>query len=75
MSLKTLFLEVLLCSFILAAQSKKDGTVPVYESSQLPKIDSNSTQGDKNYKAPYFPILNWTQYENNPILEANKERG
>jgi predicted GH43/DUF377 family glycosyl hydrolase len=54
---------------------KRDGTPPVYESSTPPKITSNSTQGDKNYKAPLFPILNWTQYENNPVLGANQNRG
>lgn len=76
MYLKTTVLEVLLCSLIDAAQpKKKHGVAPVYESNRPPKIDSNSIQGDKNYKAPYFPILNWTQYENNPILEANQARG
>jgi predicted GH43/DUF377 family glycosyl hydrolase len=71
----TTFLEVLLCSLIVAARSKNEGIVPVYESSKPPKIDSDSVQGDKNYTAPYFPILNWVQYENNPILEANQARG
>lgn len=54
---------------------KKNAAPTIYESSTPPKIGPNSTQGDKNYKAPLFPILNWTQYENNPILSANKDNG
>ncbi|KAH8688982.1 Mannoside phosphorylase [Talaromyces proteolyticus] len=66
---QSFLLSFLLCPLVLAVNpllSEKAGTPP---------INRNSTQGDSSYRAPYFPILNWTQYENNPILGANQARG
>ena len=42
-------------------------------SSTVPKITPNSSQGDKDYKAPYFPLLGFKEYENNPILSPNPD--
>lgn len=37
-------------------------------SSTVPKITSNSVQNEKNYTAPYFPLLGFKEYPQNPIL-------
>ncbi|KAF2164491.1 glycoside hydrolase family 130 protein [Zasmidium cellare ATCC 36951] len=40
----------------------------IIPSTTYPNISRNSTDGDRNYRAPEFPILGWTQYKNNPIM-------
>lgn len=40
-------------------------------SSRVPLITRDSIEGDRNYTAPYFPILGFEQYEGNPILSPN----
>jgi predicted GH43/DUF377 family glycosyl hydrolase len=57
------------CSKLVTGQS--NDTLPVYSSDTIPQITSNSTENEKNYTAPYFPILGFKEYENNPILTPN----
>lgn len=40
-------------------------------SSSPPKITKQSVQNQADYKAPYFPLLNFTQYANNPIMKPD----
>ncbi|KAJ5629129.1 hypothetical protein N7528_002786 [Penicillium herquei] len=44
---------------------------PPHTSSKVPRITPNSTDGDINYTAPYFPLLGFEQYAGNPILSPN----
>jgi predicted GH43/DUF377 family glycosyl hydrolase len=43
----------------------------IHASNQPPKITPHSRQNEANYTAPYFPLLNFTQYADNPILRPN----
>ena len=57
---------VALCSCIaLAAADWLD------YSDEVPKIHKNSTEGDKNYVAPYFPLIGFKRFEGNPIMRPN----
>ncbi|OAQ59574.1 glycosyl hydrolase [Pochonia chlamydosporia 170] len=42
-------------------------------SSEVPKITKKSVENDKNYKAPYFPLLGFQEYKGNPILSPNPD--
>ena len=43
----------------------------IYSSNTVPTIDQNSVDNDPNYTAPYFPLLGFKEYANNPILSPN----
>ena len=47
------------------------GNLTVYSSNTVPKVTSQSVQNEKNYSAPYFPLLGFEQYSGNPILGPN----
>ena len=47
------------------------GNLTVYSSKHVPKVTSKSTQNEKNYTAPYFPLLGFKEYPGNPILGPN----
>ena len=49
------------------------GNLTIYSSNKVPKVSSNSTQNEKNYTAPYFPLLGFKQYPGNPILGPNPD--
>jgi hypothetical protein len=49
--------------------------LPAYTSTSVPKVGPNSTEGDANYSAPYFPLLGFTEYANNPVLAPNPSSG
>ena len=40
-------------------------------SNTVPKVTPASTQNEKNYTAPYFPLLGFKEYAQNPILTPN----
>lgn len=70
MSLPFLFLCIL--SIALPAWSQgSTGNLTIYSSNKVPKVTLNSTQNEKNYTAPYFPLLGFKQYPGNPILGLN----
>ncbi|KAH6665155.1 glycosyl hydrolase [Halenospora varia] len=48
-----------------------NGTLPVYSSDTVPIVNSNSTENEANYTAPYFPLLGFKEYVNNPIMAPN----
>lgn len=37
----------------------------------VPQITQDSVDGDRNYSAPYFPLLGFEDFEGNPILAPN----
>lgn len=55
----------------LAQQSPSNNNLTAYTSDTVPVVGKNSTQGDRNYKAPYFPLLGFKEYAHNPILRPN----
>jgi predicted GH43/DUF377 family glycosyl hydrolase len=65
--------QVILVSFsFLAGQFHVASALSDTASSNVvPRITKDSTENDKNYKAPYFPLLGFEEYENNPILSPN----
>ena len=44
---------------------------PIKGSSSVPPITTDSVDSDKNYTAPYFPLLGFKEYPENPILSPN----
>ena len=63
-------------STVLPRQTSSNITTPpYYGSNSVPKITKSSPQGDKNYKAPYFPLLGFKQYPGNPLFGPNPARG
>lgn len=63
----------LLLSTISSAlsQTTPGANLTVYSSDNVPKITADSVQNDKDYIAPYFPLLGFKEYPNNPILAPN----
>jgi hypothetical protein len=53
------------------SSSANPSTPTIYSSNTVPKIDQNSVDNDPNYTAPYFPLLGFKEYPNNPILSPN----
>lgn len=43
----------------------------IYTSDSVPLITAQSVENDKNYTAPYFPLLGFQEYPQNPILSPN----
>jgi predicted GH43/DUF377 family glycosyl hydrolase len=37
----------------------------------IPTVDRDSVEGDKNYKAPHFPLMGFKNYSGNPIMRPN----
>ena len=64
-------LLILMSSLFPYVYPQSNSTEPVYSSNSVPSITPNSTQNEPNYTAPYFPLLGFTQYEDNPILAPN----
>lgn len=48
-----------------------NGTSPVYSTDKVPTVTPNSTENEANYTAPYFPLLGFKEYPNNPIMFPN----
>lgn len=42
-------------------------------SDTVPKVDGDSVEGDRNYTAPYFPLMGFKNYSGNPIMEPNPD--
>ncbi|CAL5869929.1 uncharacterized protein PFLUO_LOCUS4162 [Penicillium psychrofluorescens] len=55
----------------LAAEVTAGASSSGSSSSKVPLITKQSTDGDRHYLAPYFPLLGFEQYEGNPILLPN----
>lgn len=55
--------------------SQARSNLTAYTSSNVPRINTNSTQNEPNYTAPYFPLLNFTPSPRNPILAPNRGSG
>lgn len=72
---KTAPITIILLSVLLTATAALMPGVSSssQSSSKVPKVTKASKDGDKNYSAPYFPILGFKQYPNNPILSPNPE--
>lgn len=49
------------------------GVLAVQSSDKVPTITKHSVENDKNYTAPYFPLLGFEEYSDNPILSPNPE--
>ena len=65
---------LLLCLLTIALPALGQGSagnLTIYSSKHVPKVTSNSTQNEKNYTAPYFPLLGFKEYPGNPILGPN----
>ena len=58
-------------SSTVLSQGSPGANLTVYSSDTVPRVTTNSTQNDKNYIAPYFPLLGFQEYHNNPILAPN----
>ena len=54
-----------------AVSQRSNGNLTVYTSNKVPKVTPDSTQNEKNYTAPYFPLLGFKEYPGNPILAPN----
>lgn len=67
----TLRLAVLCCLFLVYAMASEGKLPPVHSSDSMPEISPGTPDGDPNYTAPYFPLLGFKQYENNPIMAPN----
>lgn len=65
------FLFWLLCVATPAFAQRAHGNLTVYSSNKVPKVTLDSVQNEKNYTAPYFPLLGFKEYPNNPILAPN----
>jgi predicted GH43/DUF377 family glycosyl hydrolase len=67
-------LRVVLWSLVVASSvSQQVPTAPIYTSDKPPAITERSRENEANYTAPYFPLLGFTRYENNPILSPNPQ--
>lgn len=73
--LKPFLLSTLLLTTSTSALSHAKTNLTAYTSSHPPQINTNSTQNEANYTAPYFPLLNFTPSPHNPILAPNKGSG
>lgn len=58
-----------------SAPATSSSAQPVYTSTSVPVVGPNSTDGDANYTAPYFPLLGFQEYPGNPILSPNPGSG
>lgn len=67
----------IISSVVVHAQSTSTNSTstPIYSSNHVPVVGPNSTEGDRNYSAPVFPLLGFEQYANNPILRPNPANG
>ncbi|KAI9704028.1 MAG: hypothetical protein M1820_005649 [Bogoriella megaspora] len=71
---KMYFTSLMFPFLILATSVKSRSTTSAISSSPtVPPVSPSSTQNESNYTAPYFPLLNFTQYSGNPILSPNPE--
>lgn len=61
----------LVSSQCTSTTSSNPSTPTVYSSNTVPKIGQNAVDNDPNYTAPYFPLLGFKEYPNNPILSPN----
>ena len=59
------------CTTAPSASSSNSNIPIVYSSNTVPTIDQHSVDNDANYTAPYFPLLGFKEYRNNPILSPN----
>lgn len=58
-----------------SAPASSTTAFPAYTATAVPVVGANSTEGDANYTAPYFPLLGFQEYPNNPILAPNPGSG
>lgn len=56
---------------LLSLSSLSQATAPASISDTTPLITTKSVDNDRNYVAPYFPLLGFKEYENNPIMSPN----
>ena len=49
------------------------GNLTIYSSNKVPKVTPDSVQNQRNYTAPYFPLLGFKEYPGNPILGPNPQ--
>jgi hypothetical protein len=59
------------CTTAPSTGSSNSSIPIVYSSNTVPTIGQNSVDNDANYTAPYFPLLGFKEYPNNPILSPN----
>lgn len=71
MSRFSILLTLFACKAIFA--QTQNGNLTVYSSDTVPTVGTNSTQNDPSYAPPYFPLLGFKEYPNNPILGPNPD--
>lgn len=65
--------SISLFAALLSLSSMAQAAVSFSNSNTVPKITPKSSDNDPHYKAPYFPLLGFKEYENNPILSPNPD--
>ncbi|KAL6859790.1 hypothetical protein ACO1O0_003814 [Amphichorda felina] len=71
MALSLILSTLLLITPFTASASNLDHDLIGRGSDRVPKITINSVHGDRNYSAPYFPLIGFKNYSGNPILRPN----
>lgn len=55
----------------IAATQVSPRNITAYSSDTIPVVGPHSVQDDPNYTAPYFPLMGFKEYPDNPILAPN----
>ncbi|KAF4125458.1 protein of unknown function (DUF377) [Geosmithia morbida] len=68
-------LRSMLPALLLLSSPASSQIVSIQGSDTPPVIDGNSVEGDRNYEAPYFPLVGFKNFSGNPIMKPNPANG